>query len=98
MSILTYNQITKKKVLVLEGELYEVLDSRVFSKQQRKPVNQTKLRNLVTGKVTEQTFQASDKAEEAELHKKVIKYLYHNKGEWWFSEPDDPSNRFPLGA
>jgi elongation factor P len=94
--LLTYNQIIKNKIIILNEEPYEVLDSRVFSKQQRKPVNQTKLRHLITGKVTEQTFQVSDKAEEASLEKRDVKYIYNRNGEWWFSEISDPSKRFPL--
>src|SRR5690606_8512911 len=70
--------------------------SHVFRKQQRKPVNATKLRNLITGKVTERSFHVSEKAEEADLENKEIKYLYHNRGEWWFADPKDPSNRFKL--
>lgn len=91
-----YNEITPKKFIVVEGEPYEVLDARIFRMQQRKPVNQTRLRNLVTGKVTEYTFHQQDKIDEADLKKRNAKYLYTNRGEWWFCEPDDPSKRFTL--
>ena len=43
--MLEYNQITPQKYIILDGEPYEVLDSHVFRKQQRKPVNQTKIKN-----------------------------------------------------
>jgi elongation factor P len=91
--MLSYNEITKKKFIILNGEPYEVLDAHVFRKQQRKPVNQTKLRNLITGKVTEQTFQVSDKAEEADLAKKPIEYIYTKNDEVWFKNPEDPKDR-----
>jgi elongation factor P len=94
--MLQYNEILKKKFILLDGEPYEVLDAHIFRKQQRKPVNQTKLRHLISGKVTEQTFQVSDKAEEASLEKRDVKYIYNRNGEWWFSEINDPSKRFPL--
>ena len=94
--ILTYNQITKRKYIILNNEPYEVLDSHIFSKQQRRPVNQAKLRNLITGKVIEQTFQQSDKAEEAVLEKKPIEYIYRKKNEAWFKKPDDPKERFSI--
>ena len=81
----------------MDGDPYEVLNSHVFRKQQRKPVNATKLRNLITGKVTERSFHVSEKAEEADLQKKEIKYLYSNKGEYWFCAKDDPKDRFALG-
>lgn len=94
--MLAYNEITAKKFIVLDGAPYEVLDARIFRMQQRKPVNQAKLKNLITGKITEYTFHQADRAEEADLQKKEAKYLYNNRGEWWFCEPADPSRRFKL--
>ncbi len=96
--MLEYNEILPKKVILLEGEPYEVLDAHVFRKQMRKPVNQTKLRHLITGKVTEQAFHQSEKAEEADLSLKPIKYLYTNRSEWWFASPENPAERFKLSA
>ncbi|PIQ67164.1 MAG: elongation factor P [Candidatus Zambryskibacteria bacterium CG_4_9_14_3_um_filter_40_16] len=94
--MLNYNEITEKKYIVLDGDPYEVVESHVFRKQQRKPVNATKLRNLLTGKVSERSFHVSEKAQEADISRKEIKYLYNNKGVWWFCRPDNPSQRFSL--
>ncbi len=96
MAMLEYNEILKGRVILFNGEPYEVLDAHVFRKQQRKPVNQTKLRNIITGKVTEQAFHVSEKAEEADLSTKGVKYLYSNKGERWFCAEDNPADRFTL--
>lgn len=96
--MLEYNEIKPGKFIIFEGAPYEVLSSHVFRMQQRKPVNQTKMRNLITGSVTEYSFHQNEKAGEAELEKKEAKYLYNNKGEWWFCEPKDPSKRFQLPA
>jgi elongation factor P len=94
--MLEYNQITERKYINLDGEPYEVISSHVFRKQQRKPVNATKLKNLITGKVVERSFHVSEKVEEADIENTEIKYLYNNKGEFWFCEKDDPSKRFNL--
>src|SRR3954462_8366145 len=96
LGMLEYNEILPKKVILLDGEPYEVLDAHVFRKQQRKPVNQTKLRHLITGKVTEQAFHVSEKVEEAELSNRQVKYLYENKGEKWFCAEENPADRFKL--
>lgn len=96
MAMLEYNEILPKRVILLNDEPYEVLDAHVFRKQQRKPVNQTKLRHLITGKVTEQAFHVSEKVEEAELSTRSVKYLYQNRGEWWFSAENNPADRFEL--
>lgn len=94
--MLQYNEVTQGRCILLDGVPYEVLDSHVFRKQQRKPVNQTKLRNLLTGKVTDYSFHHSDKIEEAELSSRDIRFLYHNRGAYWFCEVNDPSKRFEL--
>lgn len=96
MAMLEYNEILPKRVILLDGEPYEVLDAHVFRKQQRKPVNQTKLRHLITGKVTEQSFHVSEKVEEADLSTKPVKYLYENRGERWFCAENNPGDRFKL--
>ena len=94
--MLDYNEVTVHKYIIYEKEPWEVIDSHVFRKQQRKPVNATKLRNLITGRVTEVSFHVSDKVEEADINKKTVKYLYTNKGEYWFSEANDQSKSFQL--
>lgn len=94
MAILSYNDIVQKKVIVYNGEPYEVLSSHVFRMQQRKPVNQTKLRHLVTGKVVEISFHQNESAEEADISRMEATYLYTNRGESWFCEAKNPKNRF----
>jgi len=94
--MLDYNEVTVHKYIIYEKEPWEVTGSHVFRKQQRKPVNATKLRNLITGRITEVSFHVSDKVEEAEIDKKEVKYLYTNKGEYWFCESSDASKRFEL--
>lgn len=93
-----YNEIKEGKYIIFEGEPYEVLESHVFRKQQRKPVNATKLRNLITGRVAEHSFHVSDKADEAEIDKKDIKFLYENRSEFWFCDIKDASKRFQISG
>lgn len=103
--MLDYSEITVHKYIIYENEPWEVIGSHVFRKQQRKPVNAVKLRNLITGRITELSFHVSDKVEEAEIDKKEVKYLYTKEGrlpagsggrEFWFSKANDPSKRFKL--
>lgn len=96
MSMLEYNEIKEHKIIVWDGMPHEVLSSHVFRKQQRKPVNATKLKNLITGRVAEISFGSSEKAEEADITTRPVKFLYKNKGEIWFCDVKDPSNRFTL--
>ena len=94
--MLEYNEITERKYIILDNEPWEVITSHVFRKQQRKPVNATKLKSLLTGRVTERSFHQSEKVEEADILTRKIKYLYHNKGEYWFCDEKDAAKRFEL--
>jgi len=76
------------------GEPWEVLEYNLMKVAQRRPVVQTKIRNLIKGGVQEKNFQQGDVFEEVEITKKNIKYLYANKGQYWFCEENDPSQRF----
>jgi elongation factor P len=62
--------------------------------QQRKPVNQTKLRHLISGKVTEISFHQNESVHEADIGKMYAQYLYTNRGESWFAEEGNAKNRF----
>ncbi len=96
MAQLEYNEIRQGKVIIYNGEPCEVLDSHVARTQQRKPQNQVKLRSLKTGRAYNESFQGSDSAEEADITKRDTKFLFANKGEYWFCDPKDPGKRFKL--
>lgn len=96
MSVLSYNEISLKKVIIHDNEPHVVTASHVFRKQQRKPVNITKLKSLVSGRVVEQTFHQNETAVEADIETKPIEFIYENKGEYWFCTPKKPSERFSL--
>jgi elongation factor P len=96
MAMLDYSEIVERKYIIYDGQPYEVLSSQVFRKQARMPVNATKLKNLITGKIREISFHSNERAEEADVEYKDAKFLYKNKGEFWFCDPKDPSKRFKL--
>ena len=98
MAKLEYNEIKPRKYIIYDDAPYEVLEYHVARTQQRKPQNQVKLRNLINGKVIPATFHANETADEADISKRTIKYLYTNKGEYWFCEVKDPSKRFTISA
>ncbi len=94
MAVLSYNEILPKTIIDYNNEPYEVLSSHIFRMQQRKPVNQTKLRHLVSGKVMEISFHQNETVTEADIDRMQANYLYTNKGESWFAEVGNPKNRF----
>ncbi len=94
--MLEYSEVKERKIILWEGQPFEVIHSHVFRKQQRKPVNATKLKNLITGRVAEVSFASSDKVEEADIITRPAKYLYISKGDVWFCDVKDPAKRFSL--
>lgn len=96
--MLQYNEVRPGVAVIVEGEPYVCTWNNVMQKQQRRPVNQTKLRHIIRGNVIEYSFQQSDKLEEAEIETKPAVFVFHDerKGEWIFHDLKDKSKRFSL--
>ena len=96
MAVLAYNEIKLKKVIVLNDEPFLVIASHVFRKQKRKPVNNTKLKSLMNGRVVEQTYHMNETADEADMETEAIEFIYYGKGEYTFCKVGQPGERFGL--
>jgi elongation factor P len=94
--MLSYTDLKKGVLFVLDGAPYEVIESGFLRMQQRKAVMQTKIRNLITGKILDRNWQASDYFEEAEIERQSAIFIYASRGEYWFHEEGNPKNRFSL--
>lgn len=92
--MLTHTDLKKGVQFIYEGQPWEVLEAQLLKMAQRRPVIQSKIRNLLDGRVQEKNFQQGDVFQEADLEKKDIKFLYQTKGQYFFCEPNDPSKRF----
>ncbi len=90
------NELKPKTFFIYEGQPYIVLSTHHLKMQQRRPTVQTKMRNLINGKVLERNFAQSDVFEEADVARQSVKYLYSHRDEYWFSEENNPSKRFLL--
>lgn len=95
---LAYTDLTKGVLFIMDGSPYEVIETHFLRMQQRKAVVQTRIRNLMTGKLLDRNFQASDSFEEAEITKQNAMFIYMSKDEYWFHEEGNPKNRFSLNA
>ena len=94
--MLAYTELKKGTVFIYENDPYEVIESNFLRMQQRKAVVQTKIRNLITGKILDRNWQASDSFEEADIEKKDAMFIYASRGEAWFHEIGNPKARFSL--
>lgn len=93
---MSYNDIKPGVAVLVEGEPYLCTWNNIMKKQQRRPVNQTKLRHLIKGNSIEYSFQQSDKLEEAEIESQLATFIYERNGEWFFHDIKDKSKRFTI--
>ncbi len=96
MALLDYSDIRERKIIIYNNEPCEVMESHVARTQQRKPQNQVKLKSLINGRTFNETFHSTDSAEEAEIIRRDVKFLFQNKGQYWFADPENPKDRFEL--
>lgn len=94
--MLSYTDLKKGVLFLIDGEPHEVLESSFSRMQQRKAVVQTKIKNLRTGKIVEKNFQPSDEFKEANIEKRPLRFLYTHREEFVFMEPDNPQHRHSL--
>ncbi|HUT22573.1 MAG TPA: elongation factor P [Candidatus Bipolaricaulota bacterium] len=80
-----------------EGEPYVVVSANFMRCQQRKPVMQTKMKNLINGKVIEYSFKPGDKIESANLDRVTANYLYTEGNECYFMD-NESFEQFSLEA
>ena len=92
--MLTHTDLKPGVQFIYEDQPWEVLEASMMKMAQRRPVIQSKIRNLIDGRVQERNFQQGDVFDEADLGKKEIKFLYQSKGQYFFCEINDPSKRF----
>lgn len=94
--MLDYNDLKIGTTFIYEGQPYEIMEYSFLRMQQRKPAVQTKMRNLLNGKIIDRNFHMNEKFEEVTIEREPIKFLYHHRDEYWFSQKNDPSKRFSL--
>ncbi len=96
MARLSYTDLTVGTIFIKDGTPYEVLSSAFVRMQQRKPVMQLKMKNLISGKVVEYSAHQNEEFEDAEIEKMPVIFIYQNRGEYWFHDKGNPKNRFQL--
>ncbi|MCL4406407.1 MAG: elongation factor P [Patescibacteria group bacterium] len=94
--MISYTDLKKGMIIRFNHEVFEVIDVAFMRMQQRKAVVTTRLKNLISGKVVERTWQASDAIEEIDIERMEAVFLYSHRGEYWFQEKGNPKNRLML--
>src|SRR3989339_1584423 len=90
------NELKQKTCILYEDQPYVILSTHHLKMQQRRPTVQTKMKNLLNGKVLERNFAQSDVFEEADIERQKVKFLYAHRDEFWFTEEKNAGNRLQL--
>ncbi|MDI6821010.1 MAG: elongation factor P [Patescibacteria group bacterium] len=96
--MLSYNELKIGTIFTKneDPDPYEVLEYAFIRMQQRKPVTQLKLKNLISGKTQDFTAHQNDKFYEVEIEIQPVIFIYRNKNQFWFHEKGKPKTRFFL--
>ena len=93
--MISYSELkTGSKILLEDGDPYEIIDSSPMVKAQRESVLQAKLRNLKTEKVISRNFHPSESFDEPDLESIEAKFLYGHRDKFVFCEKKNPGKRF----
>lgn len=98
MSKLEYNELKVGTVFTKNDDPspYKVMEYAFIRMQQRKPVVQLKIKNLITGKSQDYTAHQNEDFYEIEIETLSANFIFHNKDGYWFHEVGNQKNRFAL--
>lgn len=74
-----FSGLKKGAIILFNDQPHEILWSQFMRMQQRKPVMQVKMRNLITGKVVEYSFKSGERIETADIAKQKAQFLYKDQ-------------------
>lgn len=74
-----FSDLKKGAIIIWGGAPHEIMWSQFVRMQQRKPVMQMKMRNLLTGKVVEYSAKSGESFERADITKQKVQFLYADR-------------------
>lgn len=92
--MLTINDLKNKMVVLMDGAPFQLLEVKHLHMGRGGSSVQTKIRNLLTGKVFSRNFKPSDAFAEADIEKRELIFLYAHRGEYIFHAAGKPAERF----
>ena len=87
--MLALNEIKVGKILLINNEPYIVIRTDHHKMGRGGAVLKTKLKNLISGSVLDQTYQGSEKAEEATSEKRKANFMYKDENEVYFMDNEN---------
>ena len=91
----TTNDLKNGMVLVIDGNLWQVVEFQHVKPGKGPAFVRTKIRNVLSGKTVDKTFNAGVKVETATVDRRDMTYLYHDGEDYVFMD-DNTYDQIPL--
>lgn len=95
--MISTNEFRRGSKIEYKEEPYEVLEFQHVKMQQRAPIVRTKIKNLKTGRVIDETFSAGQKFDTPPLEEKDMQFLYSQDDLFYFMDTET-YEQIPLTA
>ena len=82
----TSNDLKNGMVLSIDGQLWTVIDFQHVKPGKGGAFVRSKLKNVLSGKVIDRTFNAGVKVETASVDRRDMQYLYRDGDSWVFMD------------
>ena len=87
--VATTNDLKNGLVLNLDNQLWQVLEFQHVKPGKGPAFVRTKLKNVISGKIIDKTFNAGSKVETANVDRRDMQYLYHDGTDYVFMDAKD---------
>jgi elongation factor P len=87
--VATTNDLKNGMTLNLDGQLWNVVDFQHVKPGKGGAFVRTKLKNVLSGKVVDRTFNAGVKVDVATVDRREMQYLYREAGDFVFMDTED---------
>ena len=88
MATITAGEFRNGKVFEMEGKYYQVVEFQHVKPGKGAAFVRTKMKNVVTGGVTETSFNPTAKFEEVAIERKNMEYSYNDGNLYYFMDPE----------
>lgn len=87
--VATTNDLKNGLVLNIDNQLWQVLEFQHVKPGKGPAFVRTKMKNVISGKIIDKTFNAGTKVETANVDRRDMQYLYHDGTDYVFMDAKD---------
>jgi elongation factor P len=96
-TLISTNEFRKGSKIEFKGDPYEVIDFQHVKMGRGGAIVRTKIKNLRTGSMIEESFKGGEKLNTPNLEEKSMQYLYHQDNMYFFMDVET-YEQFPLST